>query len=440
MVTAPTSSLEPDRVDADLVQQLNQMSFQERERIHEEIHGVQSLAVQETPEFLEQKLAELDRALEYLPEKEKVAYSEAIRFGSMYVNDNEKLRIPMLRAEVFDVKKAAIRLCKFFDLAKDLHGNAALMRPVGVQDFNTEDTKLLKRGIFQALPGRDRTGRRVMGHFVDIPPEFSVRSRIKNVLYMYTTLAEDEETQKKGCVFIVFHPSPSTQVCASAEERDFVQRMMASIPVRVSAIHVCLHDDMISRMIKTVFLVAIGPEGRTRTKIKNKTHLKWIELRQVKERAVASGQQFQGIECPSLNDLLFGKGRPIMRHPGNVLLRSMLESKYNEYNNTKGKKEKTEIAWSIVRQLQESSCRFLKEDGSGYWVEVTPDIARQKISVGFRDLRKTIAPENVRPSNTTSCSAGVKRKEDVDSSTSVFLAMDGQMKRQRCLSSGQATR
>ena len=84
---------------------------------------------------------------------------------------------------------------------------------------------------------------------------------------MYMTLAEDEETQKKGCVFIVFHPSPSTQVCASAAEREFVQRMMASIPVRVSAIHVCLHDDMLSKMIKTVFLVAIGPEGRTRTRV-----------------------------------------------------------------------------------------------------------------------------------------------------------------------------
>jgi hypothetical protein len=84
---------------------------------------------------------------------------------------------------------------------------------------------------------------------------------------MYICLAEDEETQQKGCVFVVFHPNPASQVCASASEREFVQRMMASIPVRVSAIHVCLHDDMVSKMIKTFFLVAIGPEGRTRTRV-----------------------------------------------------------------------------------------------------------------------------------------------------------------------------
>ncbi|KAL3904878.1 MAG: hypothetical protein SGARI_004717 [Bacillariaceae sp.] len=282
---------------------------------------------------------------------------------------------------------------------------------------------------------------------------------------MYMCLAEDPETEKKGCVFIVFHPSPTTQVCANPEERAFVQRMMASIPVRVSAIHVCLQDDMVSRMIKTVFLVAIGSEGRTRTRahigsatecmyglrcfgipteqipintnsghLKNKAHLKWIELRRLRERAAGAGQVFQGIECPSLNDVLFGKGRPIMRHPGNVLLRTLLESKYLEYNNTKSKKEKTEIAWSIVRHLQDSSCRFLKEDGSGYWVEVSPDMARQKISVGFRDLRKTMDHSSVGSNTSSTPVVGAKRKEDVDSSTSVFLGLDGGFKRQRCVS------
>jgi hypothetical protein len=178
-----SSSLKPERVDADLAQQLNQMTFEERERIHEEIHGVQSRAVEESPKFVLQKLDELDRALEYLPDKEKLAYSEAIRFRSIYVTDDEKLRLPMLRAEVFDVKKAAIRLCRFMDFVKDLYGHEALMRPVTINDFNSEDVNLMKQGIFQMIPGRDRTGRRVMGHFVDIPPEFSIRSRVsKNEL------------------------------------------------------------------------------------------------------------------------------------------------------------------------------------------------------------------------------------------------------------------
>jgi hypothetical protein len=52
----------PDSVDALLVQELNRMSFQEREGISEEMHGVHCMAVQETPEFVKEKLDALDTA------------------------------------------------------------------------------------------------------------------------------------------------------------------------------------------------------------------------------------------------------------------------------------------------------------------------------------------------------------------------------------------
>lgn len=178
METVTSSSVTPERVDAHLVQQLNRMSFQEREIINEEIHGVRSLAVEETPEFVQQKLVELDRALTELPDREKTAYLEAVRFNSLYVVNQEKLRLPILRAEVFDARKAATRLAKFLDLVLDLYGHEALMRPITLADFNSEDINLMKQGLFQMLPGRDRTGRRIMGHFADIPTEFSVRSRV----------------------------------------------------------------------------------------------------------------------------------------------------------------------------------------------------------------------------------------------------------------------
>jgi hypothetical protein len=310
-----------------------------------------------------------------------------------------------------------------------------------------------------------------------------------NALYMYMCLAEDIETQKKGCVFIVFHPSPGTQVCASAEERGFVQRLMSSIPIRVSAIHVCLHDDAISKIIKSVFLVAIGPEGRARTrihtgmsqsiatsfgsistvhptyvtlllfvlkgsrtecqyalqsfglpaqdlpvntnsgKLKIKAHQKWIELRLRREEAAKSETEFHGIECPDLKDLLLGRGRPIMRHPGNVLLRNLIEARYQEYDDAQTRTEKTEVARSIVRQLRQSSCRFLKEGPNGSWVEVSSEVARQKVSVGFRDLRKN-REESMDHQKNISSPVGTKR--NLNSGTSVFLGLDGNVKRQKC--------
>lgn len=171
------------------------------------------------------------------------------------------------------------------------------------------------------------------------------------------------------------------------------------------------------------------PVNTNSGKLKVKNHQKWIDLRLMKEHAVNCGTTFPGIECPELKDVLFGRGRPIMRHPGNVLFRHILEARYHEYDEASTRKEKTDIAWSVVVQLQQSSCRFLKEDPNGYWVEVTSDVARQKISVGFRDLRKNVDEADVQQTNTSSV-LGVKR--DIDSSTSVFLGMNGQVKRPKC--------
>ncbi len=191
---------------------------------------------------------------------------------------------------------------------------------------------------------------------------------------------------------------------------------------------------------------------------KTKQHLKWLELRQMKDDAIRSGKKFDGIDCPELKDVLFGRGRPIMRHPGNVVFRSILESRLKEYNEAPTKKEKTEIAWAVVRQIKSWSWRFLREDTRGWWVEVSDDVARQKVSIGFRDVRKTKDDDHDLAPSTDLTAAGVKsydapnvttatnllvaderlKKRTTgggqieDSSTSVFLGLDGRKKRRSC--------
>jgi hypothetical protein len=49
-------------------------------------------------------------------------------------------------------------------------------------------------------------------------------------------------------------------------------------------------------------------------------HLKWLDFRQRKEDAIRTGTQFNEIEFPELKDVLLGRGQPLMRHPGQVLL------------------------------------------------------------------------------------------------------------------------
>merc|ERR1711971_627007 len=145
------------------------------------------------------------------------------------------------------------------------------------------------------------------------------------------------------------------------------------------------------------------PISSSTGKLKAKHHLKWLKLCRLKEDSITN---YEGgpcdnvnrnrfdkiIECPNQMDVLFGRGRPAMRHPGNVLLRDIVQSKMEEYSNAKSKKAGTEITWSVVRMLKgKYGARFLKEENIEKevlgWVEVSNDIARTKIRAAFRDFR-----------------------------------------------------
>jgi hypothetical protein len=54
-------------------------------------------------------------------------------------------------------------------------------------------------------------------------------------------------------------------------------------------------------------------------KVKTQNHLKWMSMRRAMEKAKASGGPnfvFRGIECPSHQDVLLGRGKPCSIHAG----------------------------------------------------------------------------------------------------------------------------
>jgi hypothetical protein len=105
-----------------------------------------------------------------------------------------------------------------------------------------------------------------------------------------------------------------------------------------------------------------------------------------------TGHTFNGTDCPELASILLGRGKPIMRHPGNFLLRDLIEQRLEEYESA-SKQGKTQITWELMNHLKSVvKIRFLKQDKTskgGWWVEATDEEARQKVSVGFRDIRKS---------------------------------------------------
>jgi esterase/lipase superfamily enzyme len=116
-------NVDPDDVDALLAKELNQMTFQERELMYEEIHGVDKIH-EEPEDFLNSRLAALEQEIRRLPQRE--LYEQAERISKAHVTDR-KFRLMFLRAEYHDPRKAAVRLVRFLEEIERFFGPETLV-------------------------------------------------------------------------------------------------------------------------------------------------------------------------------------------------------------------------------------------------------------------------------------------------------------------------
>lgn len=160
--------LAPKHADSLLSKELMKLTFSDRNNITEEMHGVQSLSIDESPEIVDAALTQLQYEIDNLSPSEKEAYSVAQTLPVTYVNDSA-FRLRFLRADLFDAREAAKRMCGYLNIIFTLFGMEVLKRPLRSTDFKGKEEKnLLKSGIVQLLPYRDRSGRRVVVILSDI--------------------------------------------------------------------------------------------------------------------------------------------------------------------------------------------------------------------------------------------------------------------------------
>jgi hypothetical protein len=118
--------------------------------------------IDETEEFVSERLLALDQELRNIPQKS--AYEEAERISRDYVTDR-KFRLMFLRAVRFDAQQAAARCVSLLDRKLEYFGAAALARPLRLSDLDKDELAVLKSGKVQVLPSRDSAGRAVVGNF-----------------------------------------------------------------------------------------------------------------------------------------------------------------------------------------------------------------------------------------------------------------------------------
>jgi hypothetical protein len=157
-------TITPRNIDSILIQELNELSLNAREKTMEEIHGAhaQSVAQQEQPEKLEEALKKMRRELEHWPSPDdKRAYDIAVETDPRYVC-HDKFFLRFLRAEEYDAHQAVFRMLKFMEFNKENLGSQVLTRPICQSDLTPAAIRIMKEeGILQILPFRDSSGRRI---------------------------------------------------------------------------------------------------------------------------------------------------------------------------------------------------------------------------------------------------------------------------------------
>jgi hypothetical protein len=98
----------------------------------------------------------------------------------------------------------------------------------------------------------------------------------------------------------------------------------------------------------------------------------------------------EGGIAPSSNDVLLGRGKPFQEYPGNLRL-AILVDRYREKYMDAGRCDKAIISQHLVYQIKKADGRFLKKlTSDGPWVEVSDEVARDKVGHGFRTKPRKI--------------------------------------------------
>mmetsp|Transcript_17433 Transcript_17433/g.32206 ORF Transcript_17433/g.32206 Transcript_17433/m.32206 type:complete len:310 (-) Transcript_17433:200-1129(-) len=270
--------------------------------------------------------------------------------------------------------------------------------------------------------------------------------KFKVMIYIMWVATSDEETQIKGMVVLMWPGGNAAKTFLrlpdQIEGRMF-KRMLISIPSRPVAAHLCFPDTPIFQMVKALTMHWAGTANRTRTRCYSGTHvemryqlkgfgipvdvipltdsgtvkvkpmLQWLKLRRTIEEASSSSLCGVAVECPLSSDVLFKSGSNSLSHPGNVMFRNLIETHFDEHNNTSSSGLKVAVSWRIVDEvLVTFNGRFLEWDKRGWWM-VIEDRAqmRAKVATSLRDFKKQVK--------------AVQNRQTLVNSTFEFERLDG---------------
>jgi len=102
-----------------------------------------------------------------------------------------------------------------------------------------------------------------------------------------------------------------------------------------------------------------------------------------------------GLIEPGPLDIIMGRGCHNTNKSGNVRLKQLLETYYEQYNTTRSKNAKSALVAKIFQQIQQAGSRFLvqSKEQPGHWDIAPYKKAHDKIAHDFRNMRRKAAKQ-----------------------------------------------
>lgn len=257
--------------------ELFEMDSQTREAIENEIHGIESRSIPETPQMVSAALRQLQIEINQQDNDDALddglfsttAYRRGLELQSEYIL-SDTFRIRFLRATLFDIPKAAKKYFRYLDVLHTWFGEEALTRPLFLTDLTKRELTYLRKGEHQLFPSRDRSGRRIMCHVGFRGKEYSIEELFRVRTYFHEVLAQCEVTQKLGFVKIGIVPSSGVAGHSGKNHTAAIyhlKRWLLSCPCRMVAFHLCCPYSVFMGLVRAVVFAVMHKDERAKVRV-----------------------------------------------------------------------------------------------------------------------------------------------------------------------------
>lgn len=175
-VGVATTRMPVEEMSTLVADEMNKLTFQERELVYEDLHGV-SRPQEEFSDIIAQQIQETRKELANL--RVKSAYNKAVFLNPDYV-DSDEFTLMFLRSCKFDPKQTANKIVDHFKYKMELFGYDNVGRDLVYGDLDEGTKNAISSGAIQVLPQRDNSGRAIIFYAMDALNYDSVDSQVRD--------------------------------------------------------------------------------------------------------------------------------------------------------------------------------------------------------------------------------------------------------------------